>query len=205
MSLIFYHSPYSTACVTHWVLEELGVPYEKVRLDLKANDQKRPSFVALNPNAKVPVVVHDGTPIFESIAITIYLGETFGVAKKLYPAPGPARGEALKWLVWCGVSLNGVHGRWQHNVSDRIPAEQRNAAAATAARAELDQLLGILDAHLGSRPWIVGDAFSLVDAHLASWTAYLQITGIDLEAWANLAAWHGKATARPGYATSMRP
>jgi glutathione S-transferase len=193
--------------VTHWVLEELGVPYEKVRLDLKANETKKPAFLALNPNGKVPVIVHEGKPIFESIAITIYLGETFGVAKKLFPADGVARGEALQWLVWCGVTLNEAHQRWQRNTADRIPAEQRNAAAGAIARADVDGLLGIFDKALAGKSWILGagDSYSLVDTHLASWMAYVQMTGIDLKAWANIAAWYARATARPGFATSMQP
>src|SRR5262245_46499620 len=105
MSLVFYYSPMSSASTTHWVLEELGVPYEKVKIDLQAGAQKAPDFLKLNPNGKVPVVVHDGVAIFESAALTIYLGEAFGVDKGLFPAPGPERGAAMKWIVWCNVSL----------------------------------------------------------------------------------------------------
>ena len=97
MSLVFYYSPMSTAVVTHWILEELGIPYETVKVDFQ-KDTKKPEYVKLNPNGAVPLIVHDGTPIFESAAIAIYLGETFGVEKGLFPAPGPKRGEALKWI-----------------------------------------------------------------------------------------------------------
>src|ERR1700690_1566885 len=104
MSLVFYYSPMSSAVTVHWALEELGVPYEKVKIDLQARDQDKPAFLALNPNAKVPLLVHDGTPIFESVAIILHLGETFGEGKKLFPAPGLRRAEAFKWLVWTNVS-----------------------------------------------------------------------------------------------------
>ena len=103
MSLVFYYAPFSSAATVHSALEELGVPYEKVKIDLKANDQKKPAFLAINPNGKVPAIVHDGVAIFESAAIIIHLGETFGVEKNLFPAPGVKRAEALKWLVWCNV------------------------------------------------------------------------------------------------------
>ena len=98
MSLVFHHAPMSTAVVTHWVLEELGVPYEKVKVDLKARDQDKPAFRALNPNGKVPTLVHDDIPIFESAAITLHLGETFGVERKLFPPPGTERARAMSWL-----------------------------------------------------------------------------------------------------------
>src|SRR5215813_12354098 len=96
MSLVFYYAPMSSAVTIHWALEELGVPYEKVRLDLQARDQDKPAYKALNPNGKVPLLVHDGTPIFESAAILMHLGEAFGVDKGLFPAAGAKRAEAMK-------------------------------------------------------------------------------------------------------------
>ena len=83
MSLTFYYSPHSSASPVHWTLNELGIPYEKVLIDIKAGDNKKPEFLKLNPNGKVPLIVHDGVAIFESAAIQIYLGETFGVEKGL--------------------------------------------------------------------------------------------------------------------------
>jgi hypothetical protein len=82
MTLVFHHAPMSSAVTTHWVLEELGVPYDKVKLDLAAGDTRKPAHLAINPNGKVPVIVHDDVPIFESAAISIDLGGTFGVAKR---------------------------------------------------------------------------------------------------------------------------
>src|SRR5262245_11968243 len=98
MGLIFYYAPMSSASPTHWILEELGVPYEKVKVDLQGGESKKPEFLKINPNGKVPTLVHDGTVIFESVAIAIHLGETFGVERKLFPAPGLQRAEAIKWL-----------------------------------------------------------------------------------------------------------
>ena len=92
MSLIFYNSPMSTASITELVLAELDVPCEKVRVDLKKGETRTPDYLLLNPNGKVPLLVHDGVSIWESAAITLYLGETFGVEKKLYPPPGTKRG-----------------------------------------------------------------------------------------------------------------
>jgi glutathione S-transferase len=205
MSLVFYYSPMSSAVVTHWALEELGVPYEKVKIDLQRRDQDKSAYLALNPNGKVPLLVHDGTPIFESVAIAIYLGETFGVQKKLFPEPGPRRAEALKWLVWCNVSLFEAFSRHQHNTSERIPAERHNAKAAEVAKADVEKHLGILDGALTGKTWLVGDAFSLVDAHVACGVAYLGMCGIDLKRWVSLDAWITRSTARPGFKVAMSP
>ncbi|MCP6756823.1 glutathione S-transferase family protein, partial [Klebsiella pneumoniae] len=80
----------------------------------------KPEFLALNPNGKVPVLVQDGTPIIESAAIMIHLGETFGVEKKLVPPPGVKRAEALKWIVWSNVSVGEAVQRWMQSSSSRV-------------------------------------------------------------------------------------
>jgi glutathione S-transferase len=205
MSLVFYYAPLSSAVTVHWALEELGVPYEKVKLDLQARDQDKSDFRALNPNGKVPVLVHDGTPIFESVAILIHLGETFGVEKKLFPAPGLRRAEALKWLVWANVSLGGANTRYLNNSSSRVPAERHNAKAAEVAKAEVEDHLASLDRALAGKAWVVGDSFSLVDLHLAGFVGFLGMCGFDSKRWPNVDAWAKKCTARPGYALSMAP
>ena len=100
MSITFYFAPQSNASRVHGSLIELGVPFEKVRVDIRIGEQKKPEFLALNPNGKVPTVVLDGTPMFESVAIQIALGERYGVERGLWPAPGtPERLRALTWLV----------------------------------------------------------------------------------------------------------
>ena len=111
MSLTLYYAPRSSASPTHWILEELAVPYEKVLVNIEAQEQKKDAFLRINPNGKVPVLAHDGGTIFESVAIAIYLGETFGVDRGLFPAPGSARARALQWLVWCNVSLGEAASR----------------------------------------------------------------------------------------------
>jgi glutathione S-transferase len=204
----FYYHPHSTAAVTLWELIELGIPVEKVKMDLATKrDQDRPDFRALNPNGKVPTIVHDGTPIFESAAITMYLGEQFGVSKKLYPEPGPRRGEAMKWIVWTNVTLAETFGRFQRNTIDRIPAEQRNAAQAEVAKTELAQLLGILDKQLTNKQWLLGDQFTLADVHVVCFLGYFKMCGVDLAPYANVEAWVKRAEARPaaGLANAEAP
>lgn len=205
MSLIFHYAPMSTAVMSHWALEELGVPYEKVKHDFRSGELKQADFLAINPNACVPVLVHDGTPIFESAAIAMYLGEMFGVAKGLYPEPGPRRGEAMKWIVWANVSLGGAVGRNQHASSERLPKEQHNAAAAAAAAAEVEKYFGILETALGDKQYLLGDKFSLADVHVASCVTYATFCGFDTKKWPTLEAWRARATNRPAFAASMQP
>lgn len=197
MSLTFYYAPQSSASPTHWILEELKVPYEKVLIDLRTEEQKKEPFLAINPNGKVPVLVHDGTTIFESVAIAIHLGETFGVERGLFPAPGAARAEALKWLVWCNVSLGEATSRFIQNTSDRVPAELRNEKAGALAKEDVARLLRTLNAALEKKSYLMGEAFSIVDAHLASWIEFLGIIGIDVSPFAAISAWAKRCGERP--------
>jgi glutathione S-transferase len=202
MSLVFYYAPMSTAVTVHWALEELGIPYEAVEIDLKARDQDKPGYRALNPNGKVPLVVHDGVPIFESAAIIMHLGETFGVERDLFPRPGLERAEAFKWLVWANVSLGGAVGRFLSNTSDEVPADRRNAKAGESARVDVETLLGILDTALAKKTYLVAETFSLADVHLAGFVAWIGMVGFTLARWPNVDAWQRRCTSRPGCARS---
>ncbi len=202
MSLTFYYAPHSSASPVHWTLEELGVPYEKVQLDYRAGDLKKPEFLKLNPNAKVPVLVHDGVAIFESAAIQLYLGELFGVAKGLYPAPGPKRGEVMKWIVWTNVTLGEAMSRLGRNVGQWAPEDERNAKAGATAKADIMGLLQIVENTLQGRPYLTGETFTLADLHLASWIDYVRMMQIDLTPYPTLVAWCSRCTSRPACATA---
>ena len=80
MSLVYYYSPMSSAVRVTWAIEELDVVCERVLVDFRKGETKTPDFLKLNPNGKVPLLIVDGHPIFESLAILVYLGETYGVS-----------------------------------------------------------------------------------------------------------------------------
>jgi len=202
MSLTFYYSPMSTAVITNLVLEELAVPCERVTVDLKKGDTHTQEFLRVNPNGKIPVLVHDGTAIWESAAITLYLGEIFGVAKGLYPEPGPERGEAMKWVIWCNVTLGDAFGRYVRNTSDWFPAEQHNAKAAAAAESDTRGCLQILDRALTGRQYLLG-VYTLADTHVNSFVDWLRFMKIDFSDYQHLNAWTQRCAARPAYARVM--
>ena len=198
MSLTFYYSPMSTAEITHVVLAELDIPHERVVLDIRKGDTKKPEYLKLNPNGKVPLIIHEGVSIFESAAITMYLGEVFGVDKGLYPAPGPRRGEAMKWIVWTNVTLGDAVTRWALNTMEWAPAEQRNAKAGEAGLSDVHARLGVLDGALSGRAYLCGE-YTLADTHLNSFVDWLRHMKVDLSAYPNIQAWGERCSARPAY------
>src|SRR5262249_52328668 len=138
-------------------------------------------------------------------AIQIHLGETFGVEKGLFPPPGLDRARAIMWLVWRNVTLGDAISRLSRNATEYFPAEQRNAAAAAAAKTDVDALLGLLDEALQGKDYLVGDAFTLADLHMSSWADYLSYFGIDFTAFKALNAWRERCRNRPAYAHVAAP
>ena len=186
MSLTFYRAPFSTATVTELVIEELDVPHETVTLDLKKGEAKTAAHKAIDPNGRVPVIVHDGVSIWESAAITIYLGETFGTAKKLWPEAGPKRGEAMKWVVWANATLAASVLRW---IKDK-------------ASAEMVSDLRVLDGALEGRAFLAGD-YSLADTHLNSLVDWIAHMKFDLAPFPRVQAWSRRCADRPAYQRVM--
>jgi glutathione S-transferase len=204
MGIVFYYTPMSSATRIHWALEELGIPYEKKKLDLSAGDQKKADYLALNPNGKVPLLVDEGVPIFESLAILLHLGERFGVEKGLFPAPGMARAEAFKWIAWAQVSLGDVISRLFRNTMDRFPAEERNAKAAETAKREAAEHLLILEKALAGKDFLAGKQFSLTDLAVAGACMVLGRVGVDFGPYPSVQAWVARCTSRPALARAMQ-
>jgi glutathione S-transferase len=198
MSLTFYAAPASSSSPVACALLELGVPHERINLDLAAGDQKKPGFLALNPNGKVPTLVVNGTPLFEALAILHWLGDEYGIDKGLWPAPGtPARLEALSWTTWSYVTYGAALQRLFHTTSERSPKERHNAALADATKEELQQLLGVLDARLQTTPYLLGSAFSLADLIVCAVVNYGVYCGASVQAHAAITHWLERCGSRP--------
>ncbi len=201
----------STSSLTEAVIAELGIAVDVVKMDIDAGDTQAPEFLKINPNGRVPVIVHNGETIWESAAITMYLGETFGVAAGLYPPSGPQRAAAMKWIVWTNTSLaeaagrlsamqmTGSDGAVQEGSVDFIPAELRNQAALDKAKSDIAAGLNILDAALLDQPYLAGD-YTIADTHLWVLAGWIASMDIDLSAYPNLSDWIQRCAERPALA-----
>lgn len=198
MNITLYEAPMSSAMPVAHALLELDLPHERITFTLADQDQRKPEFLKLNPNGKVPTVVIDDTPIFESLAIMTYLGERFGVERNLWPAAeSPLRMEAMAWSTWAYVTYNAAISRLNHAESDQVPAAFHNAAQAKQVREQLGQLLTILNAQLEGRTYLLGQDFSLADVMVASSVIWGTYCNIPVGDYPNVQAWIARFQKRP--------
>jgi GSH-dependent disulfide-bond oxidoreductase len=143
-------------------LEEAGLPYEAIPVDTRKGEQHLPTFTALNPNAKVPVIVDGATTVFDSNAILLYLAEKSG---KFLPA-SPDRGPMLSWLMFIASGIGPFTGQCVHF---KHYAPEKIDYAINRYDFEAWRHWKILDAHLAGKLWMVGDAYTLLDMALWGW------------------------------------
>jgi glutathione S-transferase len=196
MSIVFYWHPMSNATPIVSALAELGVPHERVKIDIHAGEQRRSEFLALNPNGKVPTLTVDGAPMFETLAIHFWLAEQYGVARGLWPQAGtPERLQAMSWCTWAYVSYGALLVRlWVATQGDAL---LRSEAHEAAAQDGLDQMLTVLDARLAAQPWMLGADYSLVDLVVGSVLGYSDHLKAPVHRHAHVSAWLARLQARP--------
>jgi glutathione S-transferase len=197
-----YGLPNSTAARVRWALEELAVGYDYVELDRKKGENATPEYLAVSPTGKVPGLVDRGQAYFESAAIILHLGETYGRERGLWPADGSLRAQALCWTVWGATELNTYMMQWLYHGADTpvsyAPAD-RSAATAAYNHGQFLRCLDALEARLSGRDHLLGSAFSLADIPgAASLLSGLSLGG-KFEGRPNVAAWLERCRARPAF------
>lgn len=188
------------------LLEELGVPYRVTAVDLAAGDQRKPEFLALNPNGKIPAIVdHDAggepLPVFESGAILVHLAERHG---RFLPSEPAKRAAAMQWLMFQMSGIGPFLGQvnyWLNNAPERIPfAIQRYMD-------ESLRLMAVFDAVLRSREYVAGD-YSIADMAAypwiaAAWTPFQAMLPEKVAEMPAVGAWLARVGARPAVARGM--
>ena len=154
--LTLYHASPSRSSVTLWMLEELGVPYDIKLLNLKAGDNLKPDYLAINPMGKVPALKHGDTVITELAAICTYLADEFPQAKLNVPIGSPARGVYLKWLFFNPGCLEPA-------VIDRAAPRKEAANRAMLGYGDFDSVMNTLAKAIEKGPWLMGEQFTAAD------------------------------------------
>ena len=183
-------------------LEELGLAYEVVPVNLGENEQLKPGFRALNPNHKIPVLEDDGLVIWESGAILLHLGEKYGQGKILSADP-KKRLEAIEHAFFQTGGIGPNLGRLGAQL--RRPEAERNAEMVQTFSEEVKRLLGVIDRILADgRPYLAGD-YSIGDIMHYPWLVFLvNMKAPMMMELPRVVAWIERIGARPAVQRGMK-
>ena len=181
----------------HIALEELGLPYRVVPVNIGAGEQFRPEFLAITPNHRIPAIVDPDGPggkplqLFESGAILIYLAEKAG---RLIPTDPVERLKALQWLMFQMGGVGPMFGQYNHFAAY---APERIPYAVERYGNEVRRLHGVLEKRLAESEWLAGSGYSIADIATFPWIRNPDRRGIDLSDYPSVLRWHDAIAARP--------
>ena len=181
----------------HIMLEECGLAYRAIPVNIGAGDQFKPQFLAISPNNRIPAITDpqgpDGQPIslFESGAILVYLAAKTG---RLLPATDRGKYEALQWLMF---QMGGVGPMLGQNHHFRLYAPEKLQYAVDRYTNEARRLYGVIDHRLGQSRYLGGSDYSIADIATFPWLRNWQNQGIVLSEFPHLKAWFEQIAERP--------
>jgi glutathione S-transferase len=190
--LRIHGSARSRALRTLWMTFELGIPYEHNDILPRAPTTKTPEFLALNPNARVPVIEDDGFVLYESMAINLYLATKY--KSPLLPLDPREEALVLQWSFWETDRLDRQLVNYVNHTT-ALPAAERDKAIADAAWADVVPAMDALDGVLGKRRWLASADFSLADLNVAG--AMYRGLSLDLGRWPAVRDWLSRCWDRP--------
>jgi len=155
----------SRAIRVRWTLQELGVDFEPVTVNLRTGEQRQPEFLKINPVGRLPVLIDGDRVLTESVAIVLYLGEKYP-DQKLIPSDPAARGEMYRWCLFAATELEQPLWRMVRH-SMLYPEHRRLPAEIDLAREDFAVMAQIMEDHMRGRQFVAGNAVSVGDFVLA--------------------------------------
>jgi len=192
----FYYWPTPNGWKVAIMLEECGLDYRMIPVDIRRGEQFAPAFLAISPNNRMPAIVdHDDPdgpmPVFESGAILLHLAERTG---RFMPTDRRGRKETREWLFWQVGNLGPMAGQLSHFVNyapEPVPYAHRRYAE------EYNRCLGVLERRLDERAYILGEAYSIADMAAWPWVLIAKPLGQPLDDFPNVARWRQAIKERP--------
>jgi len=191
-----YYSPGTASLAVHWMLIELGVPFELRLVDIETKAQRSPEYLAINPSGHVPAMVIEGVAYAECAALLMLLAERHP-ERGFAPPPGdPQRAAYLQWMIYFANTLQPAFRAWFY--ADE-PAGAANAEAAmAAARSRIETAWDRLDGVFADgRPFLLGERLSATDFLAAMLTRWSRNMPRPAAAWPHLGAYVARMRSMP--------
>ncbi len=160
-----YEFPPTRSIRARWTLQELGVDFEPIVVDLTKGEHKSPAFLKINPAGKLPVLVDGDLTLIESVAIVKYLGDKYA-EKGFVPRDLAKRAELDQWLLFAATELEQPLWRISKNTA-LYPEDKRQPSDILRAREDFAPMAAVADAHLKDNDYLVGDKVSIADFVMA--------------------------------------
>ena len=195
MGMKLYYAPGACSFASHIALEEVGLPYDTVKLNLAEGDQRKPEYLALNPRGRVPTLVVDGHVLTENVGIMTYLAGGYPKAK-IWPADTWHQAMAISTMAWIS---NTVHPAYGHLLRPGryVDGDDHQAAVKAKARENYEGYLKEIDGLLKGRKWAIGNHYTVVDAYLLVFYRWGNRTGLPVKSLSNYTALMDRVLARP--------
>lgn len=193
-----YYAPGAASLAPHWLLLEIGAPHELVKLDLAAGEQRRPEYLAVNPNGTVPTLLVDGAPVYECAAILLLLAERHPESGFSPPPGAPARAPYLQWMLHLANTVQPAFRNWFYPAG---PAGEAQAALVKEhTRPAIESAWDRIDRWLAARgPYMAGERVTAVDflaTMLVRWSRNMPRPATE---WSSIRDYVARMKARPTF------
>lgn len=197
----FYYWPTPNGWKVSILLEELGIAYETVMVNIGAGDQFKPDFLAISPNNRMPAIVDHDPPasfgskpvsVFESMPIMLYLARKYG---RFLPQDELAQKQVEEWMAWQIANQGPMMGQHSH-FFNYAPEAEKGGYAAKRYAAESMRCLSVLNTRLEGRDYLVGE-YSVADMICFPWALIAKAMDLPLDDYPHLVAWRQRVKERP--------
>ena len=194
-TLKIYGIPQSRALRCLWMARELGVPHENIQVHF-TRTRESSDLLGVNPNARIPAIDDGGFQLYESMAINIYLAKKYGAGTDFVPTSPEDEARTIQWSFWVMTEIEKpvlavmLHTLGMHPLDDTTLAQHK---------LDLDRPLGVLEAHLKDRDYLLGGKFTVADLNVASVMVWARTGRLDLTAYPRVADWLKRCVSRPAF------
>jgi glutathione S-transferase len=195
VTIKIYGPTASRAARALWMVNELGVPFEHIALEMK--DLKNPDYIKINPNGKVPAMIDGDLTLFESMAINLYLAKKYN-KDGMWPSSIEDQARAYQWSFWAMTEIEKLLLTILVDMF-MTPPDSRNPAAVAEAQKAVAKPFKVLNGALQGHDYLLGASFTVADLNVASVCTWARLIKFDFAPYPNVGSWLERCLSRPAF------